>query len=124
MYKRQGSIDYESKKVYHLRAIATNAKAESPEAIVTVEVQNVAEIAPVVYAFRGYVEENATAGTVVGKVQLASSGDSLVTAYELNGTKATDFSIDSNGSITVSATAQLSEEHIKSIHYRYVLKTL
>jgi len=104
-----GAIDYESKKVYHLRAIATNTKAESPEADVTIEVQNIAEIAPVVYAFRGYVEENATAGILVGKVQLASTGDSPVTAYELNGTKATDFNIDSNGSITVSSTAQLSE---------------
>jgi len=104
-----GAIDYESKKVYHLRAIATNAKADSPEADVTIEVENVAEIPPVVYAFRGYIEENATVGTTVGKVQLASIGDSPVTAYELNGTKATDFSIDSNGSITVSATAQLSE---------------
>jgi hypothetical protein len=113
-----GTIDYESKKVYHLRAVATNAKADSPEADVTVEVENVAEIAPVVYAFRGYIEENATAGTTVGKVQLASSGDSPVLGYELNGTKASDFNIDSNGSIMLSKTAQLSE----ATHKHYTLQ--
>ena len=102
-------LDYESKKVYHLQAVATNDKADSPEVSVMVNVENVPEHVPVLYAFKGFVEDNATAGTVVGTVSFASRGDSPIDGFVLEGTGKENFIIDTNGTIRVSATASLDE---------------
>ena len=92
-----GSIDYEAKKIYHLKAIATNTKTDSPEALVTVEVENVAEIAPVLKPSVLSIKENNIIGAIVGSVSLESAGDTPISAYELNATEV--FEIDQNGTI-------------------------
>jgi hypothetical protein len=102
-------VDYESKKVYHLHAVASNAKADSPEVNIVITVLNVAEHVPVLYTFKGFVEDNATTGTSIGDIQFASRGDSPVNGFVLGGTGKENFSIDANGTISVSNTASLDE---------------
>jgi hypothetical protein len=96
-----GAVDYESKKVYHLRAVATNAKADSPEAEVTVEVENVAEFVPVLKPFSVAISEIQTVGSIIGEIEV-SAGDSPITTFEINGTKS--FSIDIQGQLKVLKT--------------------
>ncbi|MEJ2497166.1 MAG: cadherin domain-containing protein, partial [Sulfurovaceae bacterium] len=107
--KTAQEIDYESKTVYHLQAVATNDKADSAEVAIDIQIENVPEHVPVLYAFKGFVEDNTTAETVVGKVAFAYEGDSPTSAFALSGTGKENFTIDANGTIRVSATASLDE---------------
>ncbi len=109
------TADYESKKVYNLRAIATNAKADSPETSVTINVLNIAEHPPVLYAFKGFVEDNATAGTTIGEIAFATRGDSLVNGFVLTGNGKENFKIDINGTLSLSDNPQL-DENVQKIY--------
>jgi len=109
------NLDYEIKKVYNLRAIATNTKADSPEANITIEVINIAENLPELNVFKGFVEDNATAGTRVGNITFVTRGDSLVNGFVLSGDGHENFSIDLNGTVRVSDIAFL-DENIKKTY--------
>ena len=79
-----GNLDYESVKTYQLKAVATNSKADSAEADVTITILNIPEHIPTLNAFTGSVLESADIGTVIGAVEASSSGDSFITTYQLN----------------------------------------
>jgi hypothetical protein len=108
-------VDYESKKVYNLQAIATNAKADSPEVSVTINVSNIPEHPPVLYDFKGFVEDNATVGTTIGEIAFAARGDSLVNGFVLTGNGKENFKIDINGTLSLSDNPQL-DENVQKIY--------
>lgn len=56
---------------------------------------------PTLTEFSGNVAENAAIGTTVGSITV-DTGDSSVTVITLSGTGSTDFSVDTNGTITVA----------------------
>lgn len=102
-------INYEYHTMYHLYAYATNDKADSAIVDVIINVGNVIEIVPSLHDFKGYIEENATTGSIIGTVGLETSGDSPISAFTLEGEGNTNFTVDTNGTIRVSDTAQLDE---------------
>lgn len=97
-----GSLDFETKPLYQLSAVATNSVGDSTPVDVNITVNDLAEpVVPVLTAFSANVDENSSAGTVVGQLAV-NDGGSAVTAIALSGLNATDFSADTNGTITVA----------------------
>jgi len=96
------------KNIYNLEAIATNTHERSNRAKVTINIDNFN--IPRLEMFNGSVDENATAGTVVGNINLVDIGTSPVDGITLNGYRASDFNVGSNGEITLSSSANLDDD--------------
>lgn len=63
---------------------------------------------PKLVAYSGYIEENATSGTVVGIVEVVDN-DSNISSFELKGEGSEDFRIDVNGKIYLGTNVILDE---------------
>ena len=98
-------LDYETQNSYRLYAVARNSYGHSLTAAVKIILQDLPE-APVLQVFKVTVDENAETGTVVGTLVVIENG-SPVTSIELSGEGNEDFNIETNGTITLSPTAQL-----------------
>lgn len=98
------SLDYEQKSAYSLQAIAHNANGSSDLVSVNIALSNVEDEAPTLRSLTKSIEENATVNTVVGTLRLASNGEGNITDYALTGTGSENFSIDENGTISVSSS--------------------
>ena len=72
----ESTLDYETQNMYQIKAIATNSKADSAEANVTIEIINVPEFAPVIKPLTLNVEENTPVGTIIGQIKEGIGGDS------------------------------------------------
>ena len=104
------NIDYESLNVYDLDAIARNANGSSNTAHVNILVNNVLDVPYELLSFTASLEENATANTLVGKLSIAKHGEGNITGYTLTGTGSENFTVDENGTIRVSGSANLDYE--------------
>ncbi|HFU74806.1 MAG TPA: hypothetical protein ENK66_01025, partial [Arcobacter sp.] len=105
------TIDYESNSSYTLYAIATNTSGDSPEANITITINDLKnEIVPEIETVSLTVTENSSANTIVGAITITDEGDSNISSFTLSGIQATDFTIDSNGTIKVASGAQIDYE--------------
>ena len=96
------TLDFETTPSYSLTAVATNTFGASNSVSVTISVTDIVDTLATLAISTGSVDENATLGTYVGDVNITSSGDSAITAIALSGTGSTDFTVDTNGAITVA----------------------
>ena len=104
------TLDYEQKTSYTLEAIAHNRNGSSGWVSVNIVINNIEDEVPTLLSLTKNIEENATVNTVVGTLRIASSGEGNITDYTLTGTGAENFSIDENGTIRVSSSANLDYE--------------
>jgi len=95
------TLDYETLTTYNLTAIATNTAGNSASKTVTITVTNIAEI-PIIQAFTGSIDENATIGTAVGNIIIDSHGDNTISSFTLSDT--TNFEINTTGYIKSKTT--------------------
>jgi len=95
-----GNLDYESVKYYIFKVIATNTKADSAPVNVSIDILNIPEIPPTLNPLTISVEENATLGTILGKISVKDVGDAPITSYRLDDNST--FSIDVNGTLRVN----------------------
>ncbi|MEA3521880.1 MAG: lectin like domain-containing protein, partial [Campylobacterota bacterium] len=102
------SFDYETTPNYELLATAINGPGDNDPVALNIEVININENLPVLTGFSTSIDENSAAGTEVGRVVIVSSGDSEISAMELNTTS--DFDISLSGIVSVSQTANLDYE--------------
>jgi len=105
-------LNYEAISSYTLQVKAQNTKAQSALVNLLIGVNNIPEIKPVLYNFKGFVEENATEGTELGSITFATGGDSVITAYSLTGDGSANFVLE-DGMIKVSSVADLNESITK-----------
>ena len=103
-------LDYETTPSYSLTAVATNGSGDSASVAVTINIINVAEIAPTLVASTGSVAENAADGTSVGTVTITDAGDTAISGIALSGTGSTNFIVSTAGAITVNTGATLDYE--------------
>ena len=104
------TLDFETKTRYDLGARALNSRGWGNEVHIVINVNNIADELPTLKNFRKNVEENATAGTVIGKIVSSSASEVGIDSFELTGTGNENFTIDSNGTLSVSQAAQLDYE--------------
>ncbi|MDR1451739.1 MAG: cadherin domain-containing protein [Helicobacteraceae bacterium] len=104
-------LDYESKKVFSLKAQAISDYGSSALVDLTINVNNMPDLPPVVSRASFYVDENSPAGTFVGRLTI-NSADSPVTSVVLSGTGAERFSVNNDGTIVVAEGANLDYESV------------
>jgi M6 family metalloprotease-like protein len=88
--------DYEKKTSYQFRAQATTGSANS-EQNVTIFINNIAEIKPILKDTTLNVNENLPVGTVLGQVDVNSAGDTAISSFTLDDTE--NFEITNDGFI-------------------------
>ena len=96
-------FDYESKKSYLLKAVASSDTGIVTESEVIVDIGNVPDVPPVLSEFTSHLVDDISVGSVVGQMELLSVGDSVITAYTLSGDGHEAFAVDSNGTIRLVA---------------------
>jgi hypothetical protein len=83
-------------------------------------VRNTEDEPPTFMAFKGSIEENATADTEIGQLHMSSQGEAGISSFEFTGTGSENFTVDANGTIRVSNASQLDYESKRS----YVLQVI
>ncbi|CAA6825278.1 MAG: Proprotein convertase subtilisin/kexin type 7 [uncultured Sulfurovum sp.] len=82
---------------------------DSAVATVNITINDVIDV-PILENFVGSIEENATAGSFVGQINIVDSGTSDITAITLSGIGNTNFEVSTDGNITVKVGATLDYE--------------
>ena len=105
------AIDFESATSFNLTITASDGVAVSAGEVVTVDVTNVNDTAPVVAVAGPFgIAEDAANATVVGTVS-ATDIDSVVTSYSIaTGNVMNAFAVDASGQITVADTSVIDFE--------------
>ncbi len=101
-----GTLDHESRTVYHLSATAYNDFGTSKSQSVTIYIKDVPDSPPIVKPANVTVDQNSSAGTMIGKVKIDDDGSRLI-SIEISGPGASSFTIDTKGYIYVSNSPQL-----------------
>ncbi|MEA2111708.1 MAG: C1 family peptidase [Campylobacterota bacterium] len=94
------TIDFENQNEYNLSAVATNLMGPSQSVEVIINVSNAAEVLPEIDDFEITIFENTVENLFLGEVPIVTSGDTDL-SFSLSGTGSSDFSISSDGNITV-----------------------
>ncbi|PHR58576.1 MAG: hypothetical protein COA44_03820 [Arcobacter sp.] len=93
------------KNLYLLEAIAKNTSERSNRASISISLDSGAVAR--MQNFSNNIDENATAGTLLGSITLLENGASI-TAITLSGNGESDFNVDASGQITLSPSANLN----------------
>ena len=103
-------IDYETQALYTLSAVALNGAGESSSVEVSIAVNNLAEIVPVLLPVSLSIVERSVVDTELGEVTITQAGDSTVSAMRLEGEGNENFDISVDGLITVSFMGYIDYE--------------
>ncbi len=100
---------------YHLSLVALDSQGMRSNLVyLDVKVENKIDQLVRLTSFRGDVKEDAQAGVIIGRVDVASSGEGEISSFELTGEGHENFRVDVNGTISVSSSSNLDYENIKS----------
>ena len=91
------SLDYETKRVYNLQAVATNTSGSSVTGDVVISISDVADVLALLSSFSASIDENIDIGTLVGKISVLSSGDTAISSFTIS--DSTNFEINAHGEI-------------------------
>lgn len=108
------AFDYEMQTHYYLTLMALNEAGESSPVGVAVNIMNSPDVVPVIKEGILRVNENSPKDTIIGQIQIVTTGDSAIDSYEINGERKENFYVDENATLRVSANATLDYENIKS----------
>jgi surface protein len=104
----KSALDYETKKVYDLKAVATNGAGDSDESAVTITISNIVESKPILTNSTGNVADNAIDGTKVADINIMDNdGKESITKITLNGTGSSNFTSTKEGVVSVATGADL-----------------
>ncbi len=103
-------LDYETIPFYQLSVIASNSIGSSTPVDVNISVNDISEATlPVLTPFSGNVDENSIPETVIGQIGV-NDGGSVVTAITLSGSGEGNFTVETDGTITIAEDAILDYE--------------
>ena len=104
------ALDYETATTHSITVLATSSDSSTSTKVMTITVTNVADVTATLANSTGSVAENAAAGDAVGTVTISDNGDAAITAITLSGTGEGNFTVATDGNITVAAGATLDFE--------------
>ncbi|MBL0721504.1 MAG: cadherin domain-containing protein [Sulfurovum sp.] len=93
------TLDYESKDSYSLEVNATNGEV-SDNVIVTININNIGEVIPILTDTLLNIDENTTFDSVIGMLTINNIGDTNITSFDTN---TTIFDINITGHITIKS---------------------
>ena len=109
------NIDYESKNIYNLTAIATNSAGDSIPQNITISVVDSADVTPIINNVSVKVIENTPKDNIIDKINISTIGDSPISTISLSGDGAEDFRVDTQGNIYIVNPPDYEKK------YQYVL---
>ncbi len=95
------NLDFEADQSYILSVTATNTQNQSVQGDIIINITDIPDVTPTLFDFEANIAENLPAGTLIGSVQIKTSGDSPVTGFALS--DANTFSINNEGNIYTNA---------------------
>jgi hypothetical protein len=106
-------LDYEDVGEYNLTVRARNGVDFSNIANITIYVNNLPEVAPIIRDINFTIDENVSDNFIVGNIPITNSGDTNITNFILAPVNPTDihFSVDVNGTIRVIAPSRIDFEN-------------
>jgi len=104
------NIDYEQKNRYDLQAVASNAAGDSNSARVLINIGNIADIRPEIDSLILFIAEDITAGSVIGNLNILTTGDTSISEIILSGTGSEYFSVTTSGEIKIAETTAIDYE--------------
>ena len=107
------SLDYETTPTYNLTAIASSEVGDSESVKLVITVTDISDIKPIIKGFTGTIDENATVGSSIGKIEIVSTGDNPISAITLDGNGSENFSVDTtSGDIKVAKKLDVNKTTI------------
>ena len=110
------NLDYEVTEVFTLNVKATNVKGTSKPVKLYVQLRDVVDAPRITGFVGGNIEEDAKAGSGVGKINF-DEGQSSITSIQLLGNGAEKFNVALNGQITLGENALLDYEKQNSFTF-------
>ncbi|MCD6432444.1 MAG: DUF1566 domain-containing protein [Sulfurimonas sp.] len=104
------NLDFETKTLYNLEAVARNAAGYSVPVSLDITITNVVEVAPTLADSTATIAEDLADGGSVGTLTISSEGDGAITLITLSGDGAPNFSVATDGNITLANGANLDFE--------------
>ena len=107
-----GALDYETNSSFNFQVYANNGAGASNYADVNITINDIPDVIPMLNNVTGIIAENSAPNTVVdlNTSLISIIGDSKITSIDLNGTGEGNFTVDTNGTITVASGANLDFE--------------
>ena len=103
-------LDYETRSSYSMTATATNTAGISAPVSVDIAVNNVPDVVPILSDTNLSIMENSEAGSVVGYITIVDEGDTPITAFQLTGEGEGNFTVGTDGKVSVAPGATLDYE--------------
>ena len=94
-------FDFEDKSIYSLKVEATNGVGVSNKVSLTINIKDIPDIKPTINSTYIHVYENTPIGTIIGKANINSNGDSNISSIVIYGYFNNNFHINVNGDIEV-----------------------
>ncbi|MDR1285846.1 MAG: cadherin domain-containing protein [Campylobacteraceae bacterium] len=107
------NLDYERIKSYTLYVTAYNEFGKSNNATITINVNDLSDIPPIIKNSNFYIDENSPTESFIGQLNIDDDGSPVISII-VNGKGAEDFKVYNNGTIVVAQGANLDYEKIKS----------
>ena len=104
------TLDYESVTSYNLTAIATSASGNSNTVDVLISVTNIAETVPTLIDTNFSILEDVNDTYIFGKISIFDVGDTVISDISLSGVGNSNFSVATDGSISVAVGASIDFE--------------
>ncbi|CAA6808395.1 MAG: Proprotein convertase subtilisin/kexin type 7 [uncultured Sulfurovum sp.] len=113
----QQSFDYEARKSYAFEAQATNSIGESNTVKIEIQIQDVADIKPIVEEVRISTPENTSIGSLIGKLTISDSGDSNISKITIYGYENNKFEADTDGDLHVLSYLDYESTNVYYLQY-------
>jgi hypothetical protein len=115
-------IDYEDPNEqdhqFVLNVKAINSVGSSNIVNFTVNIDDVYEQPPVLNPFTGFLDENATNNTLIGQIDINTTGDAPITSYEMNASQFAlpNFEINATGHIILKNNSGLDYDTLPNVY--------
>ena len=110
-------FDFEVKNSYSLQVEANNNVGKSNQVSLTITINDIPDIKPIVKPLSIEVFENRPIGTIIGQVDIQNYGDSNITEILLTGYKSDSFSINPKREIKVLSYLDYEATHSYNFQY-------
>lgn len=116
------NLDYEQQNSYKLTATIFSTNGDKSSVLLNIFVLDVDENIPVIESFIASIEENSTAGSLVGNIKIIDNGNAAITKMTLSGEGSDNFIVSKEGIINVAYGANFDFE-TKFVYYLTLIAT-
>ncbi|CAA6812640.1 MAG: Unknown protein [uncultured Sulfurovum sp.] len=111
------NFDYETKNNYIFNLQASNSIGESNEVEIQIQINDIADITPIVLDKSITIPENRSIGSFIGQLNISSSGDSNISGFNFYGSGSNKFQADTSAKLTVLSYLDYESTNLYYLQY-------